>query len=54
MPYYSKDPKRDHNIDNHPNEVRGLGFGARGFGCGRSKLRGEVSGLRVWASWVPG
>ena len=36
MPYHIRDPKRDHNIDNHPHvegDGRGLGLSdARGFG----------------------
>ena len=29
MPYYNRDPKRDHNFDNHP--YQGLGQGGYGF-----------------------
>ena len=36
VPYYIRDPKRDHNFDNHPNTITeepwGLGFGAAGLG----------------------
>ena len=41
MPYYIRDPKRDHNFDNHPCKgsliwvrackVSGFGFGVQGF-----------------------
>ena len=27
MPYYNRDPKRDHNFDNHPWEFHGILFG---------------------------
>ena len=29
VPYYNKDPKRDHNFDNHPGCGRVKGMGAR-------------------------
>ena len=52
MPYYNRDPKRDHNFDNHPNG--GLGFKglfrAEGFkvclGCGVLRVCLGFRGLR--------
>ena len=50
MLYYNRIPKRDHNSDNHPYWVQGLGF----WGCWECR----VAGLGFWfkrsiARWVP-
>ena len=36
MPYYNKDPKRDHNFDNHPysGASGGCGSSEKGFSSG--------------------
>ena len=59
MPYYNKDPKRDHNFDNHPcNNVRVLsripervlnvqGFGDGGFGGVALGTAGVMSALML-------
>ena len=37
MPYYNKDPKRDHNFDNHP-----YGFGVKGVAGLRFRVQTSV------------
>ena len=45
MPYYNRDPKRDHNFDNHPSGfwVQGLGFE------GLRDLRFKISACAVYS-----
>ena len=49
MPYYNRDPKRDHNFDNHPHDCRVQSFGFRILGFGFQLLLGgrEVEIYRV-------
>ena len=44
MPYYNRDPKRDHNFDNHPFEVH-LGSGIMRCGWGVQDGVGFLKGL---------
>ena len=48
MPCYYRDPKRDHNFDNHP---CGLGFKVQGLGFGLGR-RLEGLGLRLYGLGV--
>ena len=44
MPYYNRDPKRDHNFDNHPyGSFRELGIPLKGSFEG--SLKGSIKGL---------
>ena len=46
MPYFNRDPKRDHNFDNHP--FVHVGFGDWGFGVGEFLDRyARRGGLRI-------
>ena len=45
MPYYNRDPKRDHNFDNHPNQAIIMGLYS-----GRNGIQGYGDYLKFRAS----
>ena len=46
VPYYNRDPKRDHHFDNHPYERLGQGVVDRGLYSGALYL-GVIQGFRL-------
>ena len=52
MPYYNRDPKRDHNFDNHPHERNGLSGFERPPGAGSSMGRDSTNPKGIYWDYM--